>query len=320
MDFALTDDQAMLKTVVERFVAAVEIATVMEAVGRGLVAEPLLDGAIVGGGLIAEAGTAAQKRRWIGGIVSGEAQVALAWAEHGTRFALDRPATTVVGDTLRGAKTMVAHGADAYVVTARAGEEARLFLVDAHAADLHRRDYRLVDGSVACELLLDGVAAEPMAGGLDALVAVADRARLAASAEMVGIMGLLFDSTLDYVRERHQFGVAIGSFQALQHRLADQYAALEQARSQLYRAMLAPADEASTATAAAKSYISTAAVRLGEECIQMHGGMGVSDELDLGHGHKRILRLASFFGDAAHELRRYDRAMSARSSGRVLSG
>jgi len=357
VDFGLNDDQAMLKTLIERFVAdrypsgarsgyraasagfsnenwallaelgvlslpfaepdgglgggAVEIATVMEEIGHGLVAEPLLDCLLVGGGLIAHAGTAPQRQAWIGRIMAGEAQVALAWAEHGTRFDLDRPATIFSDGALHGAKTLVAGAADAYVVTATDRGVAKLFLVAADASGLHRRDYRLVDGSIACELAMDGIAAEPMAAGLETLSAVADRARLAASAEMVGIMTLLFDTTLDYVRQRQQFGVAIGSFQALQHRLADQYAALEQARSQLYRAMLAEPDEAQAAIAAAKSYISTAAVRLGEECIQLHGGMGVSDELDLGHGHKRILRLASYFGDAAHELQRYDRARRA---------
>ncbi len=354
VDFGLNDDQAMLKTLIERFVAdrypsgaragyratpagysaenwallaelgvlalpvseadgglgggAVESATVMEAIGRGLVAEPFLDATIVGGGLLSQAGTVAQKQMWIERLLTGEAVVMLAWAEHGTRFDMDRPATRFADGTVRGMKTFVAGGADAYVVTARDGDETHLFLVAADASGLQRRDYRLVDGSVACELAFDGVAAERMDGGLDALAVVIARARLAASAEMVGIMGLLFDTTLDYVRQRQQFGVAIGSFQALQHRLADQYAALELARSHLYRAMLAEPDEAPATLAAAKSFISTAAVRLGEECIQMHGGMGVSDELDLGHGHKRILRLASLFGDAAHETMRYDRA------------
>ncbi|MDB5713608.1 MAG: hypothetical protein JWO15_1005 [Sphingomonadales bacterium] len=354
MDFGLNDDQAMLKTLIERFVAdryatgarskyrstsagysaenwdflaqlgvlslpfseedgglgggVVEIATTMEAIGRGLVTEPVLDGPIIGGGLIAQAGTAAQKQYWIGRITSGEAHIALAWAEHGKRFDLGKPAAKLTGNTLHGAKTLVTGTADAYVVTASDGDETRLVLMSAKAPGVRRREYRLVDGSVACELVIDDVLVEPMPGGVEALNVVADRARIAATAEMVGIMGLLFDNTLDYVRQRHQFGVAIGSFQALQHRLADQYAALEQARSQLYRAMLATENEAPAAIAAAKSYVSTTAIRLGEECIQMHGGMGVSDELDIGHGHKRILRLASLFGDSAHELMRYDRA------------
>lgn len=366
MDFGLNDDQAMLKTLIERFVGdrypsgaragyratpsgyaaenwalladlgvlalpfseeegglgggAVEIATVMEAAGRGLVAEPLLDALIVGGGLIAEAGTAAQKQAWIERIVTGHAQVLLAWAEHGTRFALDRPVTHLADGGLHGTKTFVSGGADAYVVTARDGESVSLFLVAGDAPGLHRRDYRLVDGSVACELRFDGVAAERMAGGLEALAVIVDRARLAACAEIVGIMGLLFDTTLDYIRQRQQFGVAIGSFQALQHRLADQYAALELARSHLYRAMTAEPGEAPAVLAAAKSYVATVAVRLGEECIQMHGGMGVSDELDLGHGHKRILRLASLFGDPAHETMRYDRARRAGCTAAAISG
>jgi alkylation response protein AidB-like acyl-CoA dehydrogenase len=124
---------------------------------------------------------------------------------------------------------------------------------------------------------------------------------------MVGAMGALFDATLDYVKQRRQFGVPIGTFQTVQHRLANQYAALEQARSQLFRATTgAPAW-----VAGAKSYVSSAAILLGEECIQLHGGMGVSDELDIGHWHKRILRLATLLGDAPYEAQLYDRLRRA---------
>jgi len=147
------------------------------------------------------------------------------------------------------------------------------------------------------------VKGERLDGGADALLATFDEVRLAACAEMVGIMALLFDTTLEHLRTRRQFGQPIGSFQAIQHRMADQYAALEQSRSQMLRAALMPQDRA--AIAGAKAFISAAAILLGEECVQFHGGMGVSDELAIGHGHKRILLLASLLGDSESELQRY---------------
>ena len=168
------------------------------------------------------------------------------------------------------------------------------------------RCYRLIDGSVACEVRLHGVTqAERLDGGSDALLATFDEARIAACAEMIGLMALLFEQTLEHLRTRKQFGQPIGTFQAIQHRMADQYAALEQSRSQMLRAALTNGNGASAAIAGAKAFVSEAAVKLGEECIQFHGGMGISDELAIGHGHKRILLLATLLGDSESELGRY---------------
>ncbi|HEY0315523.1 MAG TPA: acyl-CoA dehydrogenase family protein [Sphingomonas sp.] len=281
----------------------VEVAAVMEAFGKGLVCEPFLADVLLGGGLLAQAGTVAQKDTWIAQIIAGEAHVGFAYAEHGGRFDLDRIETRYDGGRLTGTKTAVEGGGDAYVVTARDGDRVRLALVAGDAPGLSRRTYRLVDGAVAHELTFDAALAEPMDGGSEVLAKVIDRARIAAVTDMIGSMDSLFITTLDYVKQRRQFGAPIGSFQALQHRLADQYAALEQARSHSYAALTG--DPA--AIAAAKSYVSAAAIRLGEECIQLHGGMGVSDELDIGHWHKRVLRLAILFGDAPYEQARYDR-------------
>jgi alkylation response protein AidB-like acyl-CoA dehydrogenase len=159
---------------------------------------------------------------------------------------------------------------------------------------------------MACELRFHGTPAERLDGGSAELLAVFDEARIAACAEMVGIMATLFDATLEHVRTRRQFGQAIGSFQAVQHRMADLYVLLEQSRSHILRAALSLDDGVrSIAIAAAKSFVSASAVRLGEECIQFHGGMGTTDELAIGHGHKRILLLASLLGDADSELARY---------------
>ena len=285
----------------------VEMMTVMEALGRGLAAEPYLNEILLAGRLLEEAGTPQQQQTWLPAIIAGHAHVALAHAEHATRFDLTRCRTRFSAGRLTGAKTCVSGGADAYVVTASDAGALCLCLVQADAPGLTRRDYRLVDGSVAGELQFSAAPAEPLPGGLEVLLRVTQSARIGASAEMMGLMSLLFDSTLDYVRQRRQFGAPIGSFQAIQHRLADVYMSLELSRAHLYRCVLAPAAVRESAVAAAKSYISTAAIRLGEECIQFHGGMGVSDELAIGHAHKRILVLASFLGDADCELVRYNR-------------
>lgn len=280
-----------------------EIVAAMQPFGRGLVCEPVLGEVLIAGGLIAAAGTPAQKDAWIAPIIAGEAHIGFAFAEHGTRYALDRAETSFSDGCLSGVKAAVDGGGDAYIVTASHAGKVGLFLVAGDAPGLSRRSYRMIDGSVAGELTFDAVPATPMLGTIDALAPVIDRARVAAIAEMIGAMDGMFETTLDYVKQRRQFGTPIGSFQAIQHRLADQYAALEQARSQMYRAL------AGTPAwiAGAKSHVSHAAIALGEECIQLHGGMGISDELDIGHWHKRILRLSNLFGDAFSEQQRYDR-------------
>jgi alkylation response protein AidB-like acyl-CoA dehydrogenase len=349
VDFTLTSDQEMLKALVERFVADratvsaqhshaaenwallaeigllalpfaedlgglaasdVDIATAMEALGRGLVREPVLNEIILAGRLLDAAGTPAQRDHWIPKVVAGEAHLAVAHAEPTTRFDLTRAATRFDHGALTGRKTCVPGPADVVIVTARQHGALHLFLVHADAPGLTRRDYRLIDGSAASELHFTATPAEPLPGGIDCLHAAVDTARIAACAEMIGLMGLLFDTTLDYVRQRQQFGAPIGSFQAIQHRLADVYATLELSRSHLYRCVLAEPPARPAAIAAAKSYISTTAIHLGEECIQLHGGMGVSDEVIIGHAHKRLLVLASLFGDADHEITRYNRAMA----------
>ncbi len=355
MDFELTDEQQMLRTLVERFNTsrrkpvshasprpapghyaenwallaemgllavpfdashgglgggAVDIITAMEAFGRGLAAEPVLH-EIVAGTLLQAAGNAEQVALWLPRVIDGSTHVAMAQAEHAARFSLHRCETRFLQGRLHGAKTCVPACADVYIVTAQGESALQLVLVPADAAGLSRRDYRLVDGSFASELTFDGVQGETMAGGLAALEAAAQIGRLAASAEMIGLAGLLFDATLDYVRQRRQFGAPLGSFQAIQHRLADAYASLELARSHLYRAALAEPPAREAAVAAAKSYISTVAIRIGEEAIQLHGGIGTTDELIIGHAHKRVLLLANYLGDAEHELARYNRARRA---------
>lgn len=281
----------------------VELMVVAEAFGRGLVAEPLLAEVLMAGALIASAGTDEQKQRWLPAIMAGEAHVALAFAEHRTRYDFDRSECRFTDGKLTGAKTFVMAGTrcDAFVVTTSDGP----CLVSADAPGIGRRAYRLVDDTPALELTFDATPAEPMPGGLDALRAHIDALRVPIAAELVGLMTTLFNETLDYIKVRKQFEVAIGRFQAIQHRMADQYLALEQSRSLLYRAAMASGPDGAKARLAAKSYIARAAVALGEEAIQLHGGMGVTNELIVGHAHKRILVLASLFGDSDTEALRY---------------
>ncbi|MCG6120586.1 MAG: acyl-CoA dehydrogenase [Blastomonas sp.] len=358
VNFELDDDQRMMQTLVERFVAdrygpgkraaycamergyspdnwavlaetgvlalpfpvedgglgggAVEIVTIMEAMGRGMVAEPYLVEILLAGRLLAATGSDEQKAAWIAPLMAGERHLGLAFAEHTSRWSLDRLETRMTTDGIVGAKTFVPGNVDGYIVTALAADGGLgLYLVDANAAGIARRDYRLVDGTVASEVRFEKVAADQLDGGLAVLAGLIDEARLAACAEMIGIAGTAFETTLDYVRQRRQFGVAIGSFQALQHRLADLYAGLEQGRSHLFRAALSNPQDRPAAIAAAKAYISTMSVYLGEECIQFHGGMGVSNDLDIGQGHKRLLLLATLFGDADHDLERYNEIRQA---------
>jgi alkylation response protein AidB-like acyl-CoA dehydrogenase len=288
--------------------APVDLMVVGEALGRGVVAEPYLAEILYAGQLLARAGTTEQKQRLIPGIIGGAVHLAVAHAEPASRFTLDRVETRYADGRINGTKTFVlaGSGTDAFIVSALdpLGMPS-LFLVEADAPGIGRHDYRLVDGATAAELHLADAPAQPMAGGIDALLATVDALRVPIAAEMVGLMSTLFDTTLDYIRTRQQFGAPIGSFQAIQHRMADQYLALEQSRSQLYRAALAQGEASAAARIGAKAYIAEAGLRMAEEAIQLHGGMGITDELIVGHAYKRLLVLASLFGDPDLEIRRY---------------
>ncbi len=205
---------------------AIELMVALEGFGRGLCAEPYLSDLMLAGRLLAQAGTVAQRAAWLPAIIAGEKRLALAHVETAARYNLAYVACTVddgpLGPRLTGVKTFVQAGlgVDGYLVSARTAgavddpEGVSLWLVPADAPGLIARPYRLIDGSVACELRLQSVAgAERLDGGWDALLAAFDAARLAACAEMVGIMSTLLDSTLEHLRTRRQFGQPIGSFQ-----------------------------------------------------------------------------------------------------------
>lgn len=294
---------------------ATAIATIFEALGRGLVVEPLIENIMVAARLMERVAPADLADEWMEPISMGRRRLALAHAEHAARGNLAYVQTAVAADgTLSGTKSCVPAGAgvDGYIVTARkSGSVAdaagvALFLVAADAPGLTITPWRMADGTLAVSLDLANVSATPLGGGLDDLAAVDLLASLARSAEALGIMQRLFDATLDYLRTRNQFGVPLGSFQAIQHRMAAQYAAIEQARALLNLAIVSQnTDRFASAVNGLRAFIAPASVELGHEMIQFHGGMGVTDELFIGHGHKRLLVLSRWPDDPQAALDRF---------------
>ena len=299
------------------------LITAFEALGVGLVVEPLIENAVLAGGLFVRLAPEELKKKWMSGLLSGEKRLALAHREARARRNLGWADTAARQNgssaRLSGAKSTVPAGldVDAYLVSARtagrAGDAAgvSLYLVDAHAPGLAVRPWRLVDGSVAVSLTLDNVEVGQdcyLGGSLADIEREQARASLFRSAEALGIMERLFADTLDYLRTRQQFGTPLGTFQALQHRMAAQYASIEQARALLnLAAMTSPGDASAwrRAVDGVRAFIAEASIALGHEAIQMHGGMGVTDELIIGHGHKRLLMLSRWPDSAAEALDRY---------------
>lgn len=281
---------------------ATAIATVFEALGRGLVVEPLTENVMVAARLLERIAPEDVQESWMEALAMGSRRIALAHAEHGGRGGRTFVATTADGaGALTGAKTCVPAGAGvaAYIVTAResgAPTDAAgvaFYLVDAGAPGVAINPWRMADGSVAVSLTLDAVPATRLGGSLDDLAENDLLASLARSAEALGIMQRLFDATLDYLRTRQQFGTTLGSFQAIQHRMSAQYAVIEQARALLNLAIVRQgSDDFAGAVHGLRAFIAPASVELGHEMIQFHGGMGVTDELFIGHGHKRLLVLS----------------------------
>jgi pimeloyl-CoA dehydrogenase small subunit len=297
---------------------AVETMIVMEAFGRGLVLEPYFATVILGGGLLRRAGSDALRAALVPRINAGKLKLAFAHVERQSRYDLADVATEARKDAggyvLDGAKSVVLHGdcADKLLVTARVtgGRRDRngvgLFLVDADAAGVTRRGYATQDGLRAAELTLSGVrvAADAVLGdnALPAIEHVVDEAIAALCAEAVGTMQAMHEATLEYLKTRKQFGRPIGSFQVLQHRSVDMLVALEQARSMaMFAAVMAnEADpvERRRAIAAAKAQIGRSGKLIGQEAIQLHGGIGMTMEYKVGHHFKRMTMIDMLFGDA----------------------
>lgn len=291
--------------------SAVDLALVAEAIGKANAPDPLLEHGVLPT-LLLERGGAAEA---LDGVLSGTTFATFAWAERGQRYSLKAKGMKADeaggGFVLTGEKTMVmgALMADLFIVTADVGGETACFLVPKDTPGLEVRAYRLADGSIAGELKLTrAMAAARLTLDAAALHGIVADVRLYAAAEMVGLGQRLLDDTLAYVKEREQFGVAIGTFQALQHRLVDCYAREEQARSMLYRAALTDRADAATwqrAAAGAKAFIGENIDAIAREAVQMHGGMGITDELAIGHALKRVLVLSRLFGDVDTALAEY---------------
>ncbi|MDP3549878.1 MAG: acyl-CoA dehydrogenase family protein [Novosphingobium sp.] len=294
---------------------ATAIATVFEALGKGIVAEPLIENVMVAARLFERVAPDALKAQWMEALAMGSRRLALAHAEQGSRGGSLWVATKAGADgSLTGVKSCVPAGAgvDGYIVSAReSGAEGdpagvALFLVAADAPGLVRTAWRTVDGALAVSLELNGAPALRLGGSAADVAANETLASLARSAEALGIMQGLFDATLDYLRTRQQFGATLGSFQAIQHRMAAQYAAIEQARALLNLAIVSQgSDRFASAVDGLRAFIAPASVELGHEMIQFHGGMGVTDELMIGHGHKRLLMLSRWPDDPQAALDRF---------------
>jgi alkylation response protein AidB-like acyl-CoA dehydrogenase len=306
---------------------AVDTMIVMEALGPGLVLEPYLATVVLCGHLIRDAGSEAQKKTLLAAVASGDLKMALAHYEPGARYELNQVATTAKSDgkgwILDGAKAVVLHGAaaDKLIVSARtAGKErddagVSLFVVDRDAAGVSVRSFSTQDANRAADITFKGVrvGADALLGAkgkaLPALEWALDYGIAALCAEAVGIVTALNAATLEYLKTRKQFGQPIGKFQALQHRMADMTIAAEQARSMMYLAAVkadsTDAVERRRAISIAKAYVGQATRFIGQQAVQLHGGMGVTDELIVGHWFKHLTLINALFGDADYHLGRF---------------
>ena len=295
----------------------VESAIVMEAFGRGLVVEPYIATAIMGAALLRHCASQEQRARLVPEIVAGERVLAYAQIERQSRYSLNdiktRAARSSDGQwTLTGAKSLVLNGdaADTLLVTARTDGAERerhgigLFLVEAEAKGVSRRGYPTQDGLRAAEIEFDGAAAEALGDPAEALPGLEwanDEMLAALAAEAVGVMQAMLDMTADYLKTRKQFGKSIGDNQALQHRAVDMYVSLEQARSMSNFATMMASDETvierQRAMHAAKVQIGRSGRHIGQEAVQMHGGIGVTMEYAVGHFFKRMTMIERGFGD-----------------------
>ncbi len=304
---------------------AIENMIVMEEFGKALVVEPYLGTVVIGGGFLKHSGHA-NAADLIGGIIGGETIFAFAYAEPQARYTWHDLKTTAKKDgagwVINGHKAVVvgAPWATHLIVTARTGGGQReesgvsVFIVEKNAKGVTTRDYPTVDGQRASEVYFENVSV-----GADALIGaegaalplvnkVIDEATAALCAEAVGAMRQLHTGTLEYAKQRKQFGTAIANFQVLQHRMVDMFMNVEQSVSMTYMATIKVTDDAERAKAvsAAKVQIGKACKFVGQNAIQIHGGMGMTDELAIGHYFKRATMIEGLFGSVDHHLRRYE--------------
>lgn len=291
----------------------------LESLGRGLVLEPVAAVALVSASILAQAGADA-RAAWAPRLASGEARVVLAYQERAARYKLERVDTkaTQAGDawTLTGTKSLVPIGdqADAFIVSARvSGADddptgIALFLIERSSDGVKTQGYALQDASRAAEVTLQSAPATllvPAGTAYAALELAIDTGIAAMAAEAVGVMDKLFELTVEYMNTRKQFGVAIGTFQALRHRLADMKMQLELARSMSYYATLKLGEEPAVrrrSVAQSKVQLGNSARFLGQQAIQLHGGIGMTDEYIGSHYFKRLTAMEMQFGDTMHHI------------------
>lgn len=304
-----------------------EAMVLMEGFGRGLVVEPYYATAVMGGNLILQGGNDEQKTALLPDMAEGKLMLSFGYAERQSRYDLFDVETAAKksgsGYILSGHKGVVIHGgsADKIIVSARTGGATRdkdgitLFIVDAKAQGVTVRDYQTIDGLRAAEVSLENVEVGADAvlgevdGGLALMNDVARRSMAALSAEAVGIMDTMQTLTNEYLQTREQFGRPIGKFQVLQHRMVDILIGCEESRSSMLVATLRLDDEDEVrrekAVSAAKVKIGQSGQFIGENAIQLHGGMGMTDEMQIGHYFKRLAMIDVMFGDHSYHLKRY---------------
>ncbi len=305
----------------------VDAMIVLNAVGNGLMVEPFMATAILGGRALVHGGSEAQRANILPALVEGKLLLAFAYAEVQGRHDARRVTTTARRDgnsfVLNGTKSVVLHGAqaDTLVVSARtAGGNAdaqgiTLFLVEGKAKGVSRRDYRTIDGLRAAEVTLSNVAVDASAvlgsidGGMAVIERVLDDGAAALCGEAVGVMETLNALTLDYIKTRQQFGQPIGRFQVLQHHAVDMLVHCEQSRSMAIMAAMrcesADAKERRHAVSAAKVFIGKSGRALAQSAYQMHGGMGLTNEMPASHYGKRLTMIDAWLGDTDFHLERF---------------
>ena len=303
----------------------IDTMVLMEAFGRGLVVEPFIATVMMAGGVLRAAGG---NEELCEQIVGGELLMALAYAEPQSRYDLFDVSTTATKDgdsyVLNGHKAVVIHGeaADKIIVSARTSGDRRdeggitMFLIDGKAAGVERRPYPTVDGSRAAEVMLENVTAEAVIGevdnGLALLQAASDETIAALCAEAVGAMKMLVETTVEYCKTREQFGQPIAQFQVLRHRMADMMMEYEQAKSlALVAALKLHSDdpvEQRKAISGAKVQMGKSGTFVGQQSVQLHGGMGMTDELSVGHYFKRLTMIDVLLGNKDHHLKLFSQA------------
>jgi pimeloyl-CoA dehydrogenase small subunit len=314
----------------------VDVMIVMEAIGRGLIVEPYFSTAIMGANLLALGAPDAVKQTLLPQIVEGKLLIAVAYTERNSRYELANVALSAKaaggGYVLNGAKSVVLHGAsaDRLIVSARTSGSARdakgitLFMLERKTPGVSVRDYPTIDGLRAAEITFKDVkvGADAIIGeldnGLPLLQRVADIGIAALCAEAVGAMQSLNSATLEYLKTRQQFGVPIGRFQALQHRMVDMVIHAEMAKSMAclaaVKCLSENVAERRRACSAAKAQIGQAGRYIGQQAIQLHGGMGMTNELNVGHYFKRLTMIDATLGDTDFHIARVGDAILAASA------